>query len=73
MEMSTMGRKVNEQHVFLAQKIIQENDGKVRLADIAKKTGLHPQAVSRALTFMQDVADTLLQEDDKGFLGIFKK
>lgn len=68
-----MGRKVNRQHVFLTRKVIQENDGKVRLADIAKKAGLHPQAVSRALALMQDVTDTLLQEDDKGFLGIFKK
>jgi Mn-dependent DtxR family transcriptional regulator len=64
-----MGRKANPDRVKEVVEVIRTHDGKVRANDIAKELELHPQTVSRLLA----ATDDLLTEDDRGFLGIFKK
>ena len=68
-----MGRKANMSHIEAVIRAIQQNDGQVRANDIARMTGLHPEAVSRALARVPEYTGILLQEDDNGFLGIFKR
>lgn len=66
-----MGRKVNSAKAHKVLACIQFNDGRVRASDIARKTGMHPQAVSRLLATLEKTTGVLLQEDDRGYLGIF--
>jgi DNA-binding IclR family transcriptional regulator len=73
MEVSTMGRKINSDKVVVVLKTIQEHDGQFRANDVAKQLGLHPQEVARLLPAIGELTETLLSEDDKGFLSIFKK
>ena len=68
-----MGRKVNLQNVKNIVQNIQNHDGQLRAADIARETGLHPQAVARLLVAVEETAGILLQEDSQGRLGIFKR
>lgn len=67
-----MGRRVNLDKLHDVLDTIRENEGLVRANDIAKNLNLHPQAVIRLLTTVDDETDELLYEDDKGFLSIFK-
>jgi DNA-binding IclR family transcriptional regulator len=68
-----MGRKINLGRLSDVLETIRENDCKVRANDVAKKLNLHPQAVTRLLPAFGEETDELLYEDDKGFLGIFKR
>lgn len=68
-----MGRKINADRTDNILSTVSENDGKLSAAGIAKLLGLHPQAVIRALTALESKPEKYLYEDDKGFLGIFKK
>jgi len=68
-----MGRKIKADRTERILSTIGENDGKFSAAGIAKLLGLHPQAVIRALTALESKPEKYLHEDDKGFLGIFKK
>ena len=68
-----MGRKVNSRNAQTVVKVIQEHDNKYKPADIAREAGLHPQAVARLLGVVEEVTGVLLQEDQKGRLGIFKR
>lgn len=67
-----MGRHVNRRKSYAVLNVIRRNNDRVRAADIARQTGLHPQAVSRLLASMDKTTGTYLQEDDKGNLGIFR-
>lgn len=66
-----MGRKTDPQNADCVLNLIKTHNGQVRANDIARQTGMHPQAVSRLLASMEDVTGILLDEDDRGFLGIF--
>ncbi len=66
-----MGRKTNAHNAHKVLSCIQTSDGYVRANDIARQTGLHPQTVSRLLATMDETTGVLLQEDARGFLGIF--
>lgn len=66
-----MGRKSNKANAFKVLNCIQSGDSQIRANDIARKTGMHPQAVTRLLATMDETTGVLLQEDDHGFLGIF--
>jgi Mn-dependent DtxR family transcriptional regulator len=68
-----MGRKVNADRLSDVVRTIQQNDGRVRANDIAKELKLHPQAVTRLLAVVNEETGALLYEDDRGFLGIFKR
>jgi len=68
-----MRRKVNLQNVKSIVQSIQNHNNQFRAADIAREMGLHPQAVSRLLAIIEETTGTLLQEDDQGKLGIFKR
>ncbi len=68
-----MGRKINRDRLVDVWQTIKENDTVFRSTDVAKKLSLHPQAIARLLTAFEDETEYLLIEDDKGFLGIFKK
>jgi len=68
-----MGRKSNQQNAYRVLWVIHQHDNQIRAADIARETGLHPEAVSRLLASMEKITGTYLQEDDKGNLGIFKE
>jgi hypothetical protein len=73
MEVSTMGRKANADRLTEVIQTIQKHDGKYRANDVAKALGLHPQVIIRLLSSVDTDSDELLYEDDRGFLGIFKK
>jgi predicted transcriptional regulator len=73
MEVSTMGRKTDSDRLAEVIQTIQTRDGKCRANDVAKELGLHPQAVARLLSAAETARDSLLCEDDRGFLSIFKK
>ncbi len=66
-----MGRKPNQVRLEALINIIEQNDGKVRAADIAKQLHVSRSAVTRLLPAAEQ--HVLLMEDDRGFLGIFKK
>ena len=68
-----MGRKTNVSRLVEVVETIRSNDGLVRANDIANKLKLHPQAIARLLSVVDKETDDLLFEDDKGFLGIFKR
>jgi hypothetical protein len=40
---------------------------------VAKRLDLHPQVVARLLPAFGEKTEELLYEDDRGFLGLFKK
>ncbi len=73
MGVTTVGRRVNPDRLADILQTIRENDGKFRANDIAKELKLHPQAVARLLPTIDEESEELLYEDDKGFLGIFKR
>jgi hypothetical protein len=73
MEVSIMGRKMDSERLAEVMQTIQKHDGKYRANDVAKELGLHPQAVVRLLSATETARDSLLCEDDRGFLSIFKK
>ncbi len=73
MEVSTMGRKTDSERLAEVIQTIQKHEGKYRANDVAKELGLHPQAVARLLSTAETGKDSLLCEDDRGFLSIFKK
>jgi len=68
-----VGRKVNTQRLAQVLSTIEENEGKLRANDIAKQLGIHPQAIARLLPAFGTETEELLYEDDRGFLGIFKR
>lgn len=68
-----MARKVNPHNIQVIRQTVQENDGNLNAAGVAKKTGLHPQAVIRLLASTEDEPEKSFYEDDKGFLSIFRK
>jgi predicted transcriptional regulator len=68
-----MGRKANLRNAQAVVETIHRYNGKCRTADVARKTGLHPQAISRLLPIIEEATGTLLYEDKKGRLGIFKR
>jgi Mn-dependent DtxR family transcriptional regulator len=68
-----MGRKVNMERLSDVLETIRENDCKVRANDVARRLNLHPQVVTRLLPAFEEQTEELLYEDDKGFLGIFKR
>ncbi len=68
-----MGRRINEANAHKVLNCIQTDDGRIRANDIARQTGMHPQAVSRLLATMDETTGVLLQEDKRGFLGIFRR
>lgn len=68
-----MGRKVNQDRVREVVETIKTHNGQYRANDIAQEMGLHPQAVSRLLAATEVTGNERLVEDDRGFLGIFKK
>ena len=68
-----MGRKTNVSRLSEVVETIRSNDGLLRANDIAHKLNLHPQAIARLLSVVDKESDDLLFEDDRGFLGLFKK
>ncbi len=68
-----MGRNVNRVNLMNIIEAIRESDGLVRMNDISKRLKLHPQTVCRLLPLIGKETEELLIEDDKGFLGIFKR
>ena len=66
-----MGRKISLKRTQAILEIVQENDGKLQAAGIARKLNLHPQEVVRTLTALEDKPEKQLCEDDQGFLSIF--
>ena len=72
LEVSTMGRHVNQDRVNGILNVIRQNDGKIRAAGIAKELGLPKSSVTRILPVIDEQSDVLLTEE-RGFLGIFKR
>ncbi|MBN1991905.1 MAG: helix-turn-helix domain-containing protein [Anaerolineae bacterium] len=68
-----MGRNIDRQRLAAVLQTIKENDGRLRMNDIARRLNLHPQAVARLLPAVGEKTGELLYEDERGFLGIFKK
>lgn len=68
-----MGRNTNTDRLAQVIQTIRQKDGQVRANDIARELDLHPQAVSRLLSAADEESGELLYEDDRGFLGIFKR
>lgn len=68
-----MGRKTNQGRLAAVVATIRNKNGQVRANDIAKELNLHPQAISRLLAATETEGDARLVEDDRGFLGVFKK
>ena len=68
-----MGRKINIARKDDILQAIDENDGRQRIAGLARLLGLHPQEVIRTLTALEDENDKVVCEDDRGFLSIFRK
>ena len=68
-----MGRKINADRKERVLKAIEENDGLQRIAGLARLLNLHPQEITRTLVALEEEDDKYVCEDDKGFLGIFRK
>ncbi|HEX9924440.1 MAG TPA: hypothetical protein VGD99_17415 [Anaerolineae bacterium] len=68
-----MGRKINTERKQTVLQAIKENNENLQAAGLAKLLNLHPQEVGRVLTALEDEAEKLVYEDDKGFLGFFRK
>ena len=68
-----MGRKISTERRDDVLQAIAENDNQHRIAGLARLLGLHPQAVTRIITALEDEDEKLVCEDDKGFLSIFRK
>lgn len=68
-----MGRKINLERLADVFETIRDNNCKLRANDVAKKLNLHPQALARLLPAFGEQTKELLYEDDRGFLGIFKR
>ncbi len=68
-----MGRKANSRRKQAIIQLVQKNDGKLRVAGIAKLLALHPQEVTRALASLEAEAEKHFCEDDRGFLSVFRK
>jgi DNA-binding IclR family transcriptional regulator len=73
MEVFTVGRKINTERKQTVLQAIKENNENLQAAGLAKLLNLHPQEVGRVLTALEDEAEKLVYEDDKGFLGFFRK
>jgi hypothetical protein len=73
MEVSIMGRKLNQARLEDVLQTIREHDGHYKANDVAKELDLHPQTVARLLSAAETAEDSLLCEDERGFLSIFKK
>jgi len=68
-----MGRNLNQDRLEDVLQTIREHDGQYKANDVAKELDLHPQIVARLLSSVDDHSTDLLYEDDRGFLGLFKK
>ena len=68
-----MGRKLNQDRLEDVLQTIRERDGQYKANDVAKELELHPQIVARLLASVDNRSADLLYEDDRGFLGLFKK
>jgi len=68
-----VGRKINTERKQTVLQAIKENNENLQAAGLAKLLNLHPQEVGRVLTALEDEAEKLVYEDDKGFLGFFRK
>jgi len=68
-----MGRKVNQDRLNAVVQTIRKHDNEYRANDVARELNMHPQAVARLLPAIDDHTTELLYENEKGFLGIFKK
>jgi hypothetical protein len=73
MEVFTVGRKINIERKQAVVQAIKENDKVLQAAGLAKLLNLHPQEVVRVLTALEDEVEKQVYEDDKGFLGFFRK
>ena len=68
-----MGRKLNQDRLEDVLQTIREHDGQYKANDVAKELDLHPQTVVRLLSSVDNHSASLLYEDDRGFLGLFRK
>jgi len=68
-----MGRKVRSTRKEDVLQAVRDHDGKLQAAAVARLLNLHPQEVNRTLAALEDEAEKYLFEDDRGFLGIFKR
>jgi hypothetical protein len=73
MEVSIMGRKLDQDRLENVLQTIRKHDGQYKANDVAKALDLHPQTVARLLASVENHSADLLYEDDRGFLGLFKK
>jgi DNA-binding IclR family transcriptional regulator len=73
MEVSIMGRKLDQDRLENVLQTIRKHDGQYKANDVAKALDLHPQTVARLLASVENHSVDLLYEDDRGFLGLFKK
>jgi len=68
-----VGRKVRSNRKEEVVQAVRDNDCKLQAAGVARLLNLHPQDVSRTLAALEDDDEKYLYEDDRGFLGIFKR
>ena len=67
-----MGRKADQDRIQAVLRLVSENDGRFRAADIARELGVSKSSITRLLPAIDEGATKNLTEDDRGFLGIFK-
>ncbi len=72
-EVLTMGRKANQQRIKTVVRVISDNDGRLRAADIARALGLSKSSIIRLLPTIDEGEEKCLAEDNRGFLSIFKR
>jgi hypothetical protein len=73
MEVFTVGRKINTERKQVVVQAIKVNNEVLQAAGLARLLNLHPQEVVRILTALEDEPEKQVYEDDKGFLGFFRK
>jgi hypothetical protein len=73
MEVSIMGCKLDQDRLENVLQTIKEHNDQYKANDVAKALDLHPQTVARFLASVENHSADLLYEDDRGFLGLFKK
>jgi DNA-binding IclR family transcriptional regulator len=68
-----MGRRANQERIQAVLRVVSENNGQVRAADIARELGVPKSSITRLLPAIDEGETKRLTEDDRGFLGIFKR
>jgi len=67
-----MGRRPDEGRLARYEELVPEYPGRVRQSDLARALGVSRSTVMRDLPALEEWG-TLLMEDDRGFLSLFRR